>query len=311
MTALLIIIPILLILAALAAAVSIIFGRKVLHHNRRSSAYTLGYGILDEAFPPQLLTLPWAPFEILGADGFLLRGQYLDKGAPGVVIFCHGITWTRYGMFKYLEPFLDGSWNILLYDHRAHGESEGVYPTYGYREKEDLKIIVQFARGQGLHQIGTGPLLLYGESMGSATILQYLPQDETVTAAILDCPFSSLREELLHQLKRMGIPRFLHPFFLILADSYIRRHGAFRIADVNPADAALKCRVKLLFLHGQADDYVPTKMSIETVKKRQEQLPESYTGLYLTPEAEHAKGIVVDRISYLDQIKRFLTKELP
>lgn len=310
MTALLTLIFLALFLLLASAAVSIIFGRKVLHHNRRSSAYTLGYGVLDEDFPPELLTLPWTPFQTPGADEFLIRGQYLDKGARRLVVFCHGITWTRYGMFKYLEPFLDGSWNILLYDHRAHGESEGRYPTYGFREKEDLGKMIAFARQQGLHTTGE-TLLLYGESMGSATVLQYLPLDDSVTAAVVDCPFNSLRHELLHQLSRMGIPRFLHRPFLFLADIYIYRNGRFRVAWVRPGTEALRSGIKLLFCHGEADDYVPTRMSITMVEARQKERPEAYTALHLTPEAEHAKGIVVNRRAYLERIHAFLTEELP
>src|SRR6056297_12569 len=187
-------------------AVASYMGRKIIYQHRHSSAYTLGFGLLNEEFSSRELDLPWEGFEIVTASGLTIRGQLMDKAAGRTAVFCHGITWTRYGMFKYLEPFLDGSWNLVLYDHRAHAESDGQFATYGVFERRDLAEVMTMVR----RRWPSTATLLYGESMGAATVLQYLVDDPQITAAIADCPFTSLREELLHQLFKMGIPKQLH-----------------------------------------------------------------------------------------------------
>ncbi len=312
------------VLALIYLLASLIMGRQVIIHNRHSSAYTLGYSILNEEIDPRILTLPWEVFELnvplnpaQGHDKdqaddhdhdqgpvtshkhITLRGQLLDKSALRTVIFCHGITWTRYGMFKYLEPFLDGSWNIIFYDHRAHGESGGKYPTFGAFERQDLGRIVQTARDRWPES----SILLYGESMGAATVLQYLADDRRVDAAIADCPYNNLRAELKHQLACMRVPRVFHAPLLAGTRLYVKQKAEFDFNKVDPQQDALNSMCPLFLAHGASDNYVPTRMSEELYKVRSSLAP---TSLYLTPEAEHAKSIVTDRSSYLQAVRSFL-----
>ena len=287
------------LLAAAYFAVASFMGRKIIYQHRHSTAYTLGFGLLNEEFSTRELDLPWEGFELATSSGLTIKGQLLDKAAGRTVVFCHGITWTRYGMFKYLEPFLDGSWNLVLYDHRAHGESEGSFATYGVYERRDLADVMTMVRRRWA---GT-PVLLYGESMGAATVLQYLADDPEVTAAIADCPFSSLRGELVHQLFNMGVSARLHNLLLAIVRRYIQRKARFDFNRVEPAADALASRCPLLLTHGAEDNYVPTRMSEELYHVRS---PKAPTRLHLTPEAGHAESINIERSTYLQVVREFI-----
>lgn len=301
-----------LLAAGVYAAMSVHMGKKVVFHHRRSSAYTLGQGILQEDFPLRLLELPWEAFEVETEDGLTLRGRLLDLKVQRTAVFCHGITWTRYGMFKYLEPFLEGnrdgrqgaSWNIVLYDHRAHGESDGDYPTFGAYEKNDLACVVKMVRSRWS---GTRTLL-YGESMGSAIILQYLGKDQEIHAAVVDCPFNTLSGELRHQLKVMGTPEWLHAPLMRGARVYVKWKAGYDITLIDPQKAALTSKCPILICHGGADDYVPTRMSEELYRARS---PIAPTRLHITPEADHAESIRIDRQSYLRAVRDFLDEYFP
>ncbi|MFW6208348.1 MAG: alpha/beta hydrolase [Spirochaetota bacterium] len=287
------------LLPAAYFAVASFMGRKVIYQHRHSTAYTLGFGLLNEEFGTSELDLPWEYFELVTTGGLTIRGQLLDNTAGRTVVFCHGITWTRYGMFKYLEPFLDGSWNLVLYDHRAHGESEGRFATYGVFERRDLADLMRMVR----RRWPGSATLLYGESMGAATVLQYLADDPLVTAAIADCPFSSLRGELVHQLFNMGVPARLHGLLLAIVRRYIQRKAQFDFKRVEPAADALASSCPLLLTHGAEDNYVPTRMSEELYRVRR---PKAPTTLHLTPEAGHAESINTDRQTYIQVVREFI-----
>lgn len=288
-----------LLLTAAYFAVASFMGRKIIYQHRHSTAYTLGFGLLNEEFSTRELDLPWESFELVTAAGLTLSGQLLDKAAGRTVVFCHGITWTRYGMFKYLAPFLDDSWNLVLYDHRAHGRSEGHFATYGVFERRDLAEVIKMVR----RRWPAAATLLYGESMGAATVLQYLADDPQITAAIADCPFTSLRGELVHQMFKMGIPARLHGLLLAIVRGYIQRKANFDFNRVEPAHDALISTCPLLLAHGSEDNYVPTRMSEELFHLRS---PKAPTQLHLTPKAGHAESINTDRPTYLRIVREFI-----
>jgi alpha-beta hydrolase superfamily lysophospholipase len=106
-------------------------------------------------------------------------------------------------MLKNISFFSQHRCNIIAYDHRGHGLSYGARPSFGWFEKHDLRRVVDFARQRFP---GTEKLVLFGESMGAATVLQYAPSDSRLAAIILDSPFSSFRKLVLAQLSHIPCP---------------------------------------------------------------------------------------------------------
>jgi alpha-beta hydrolase superfamily lysophospholipase len=203
-------------------------------------------------------------------------------------------------MFKYLPPFLHGGWNLILYDHRAHGESGGRYPGYGAFETADLAEVAAYARRRWP---AARRLLLYGESMGAAIVLQYAARDGELAGVIADCPFTDLCGELRHRLMSMNVPRPLHGLLLAAARRGVLRRAGFDIRRVHPGEDVMGSSVPLLLMHGQDDDYVPAAMSRELFERRKER---ALTRLQLIPEARHAEAVSVDPPGYYAAVERFL-----
>ena len=122
---------------------------------------------------PAALGLAFEEVRFQTADGLRLAGWLVPHaGARGNVIFCHGHGRNR-GHVAALLPTLHGmGLNVLSFDFRGHGESEGHTSTFGCREVDDLLAAESYLRGRCPGQ----PLFLVGTSLGAAVAIQALPR---------------------------------------------------------------------------------------------------------------------------------------
>jgi hypothetical protein len=240
-----------------------------------------------------------------------------EKSA-GTAIFVHGITWTRYGMLKYMQPFIDRGWHVVALDLAGHGDSpvgNKSVPAYGYHEKYDIDALVDWARDRFGPAL---PVILVGESMGAATVLQYAPMGapggtgaETwkVKAIIADCPYSSAADELDARLADTGIPRFVAKPAHKFVDVLLYTFRGYHLSDPSPKEAVLQSPVPILFIHGEADTYVPTWMSRDMADRRRS-LKVGPTEILFVPEASHAKSVMVNRDLWFSRVFAFLNQHL-
>lgn len=242
-----------------------------------------------------------------------------NAAAKGIAIFVHGITWTRYGMFKYMGPFIEQGWYVLAVDLPGHGDSpvgSKTVPSYGYHEKYDIDAVVDWARSRFGAEL---PVILVGESMGAGTVLQYAPlgapvgsspKDWKIAAIIADCSYTSAAEELEARLADTGVPRFIAAPVRHTVDWMLRMFRGYGLADPSPKTAVLQSPVPILFIHGEADTYVPTWMSRDMADRRRA-LQIGPTELVLVPEASHAKSVMVNRELWFSAVFDFLNRVLP
>jgi uncharacterized protein len=94
----------------------------------------------------------------------------------GTVVYLHGVADNRSSAAGVIERFTRRDFDVVAYDGRAHGESDGDTCTYGFFEKDDLHRI--------LGTVGPGPIVLVGSSLGGAVALQEAAHDPRVTAVV-------------------------------------------------------------------------------------------------------------------------------
>ena len=72
-------------------------------------------------------------------DGLRLHGQLLQQpGAKGTILLFHGYRSSWAADFSIALPYYYSlGYNLLAVDVRAHGQSEGVYITFGVHERRD------------------------------------------------------------------------------------------------------------------------------------------------------------------------------
>ena len=203
--------------------------------------------------------LPQEHFEITSFDGLKLRGIYYEyaPGAPIEIMF-HGY---RGCAERDLPGGVQRCFRVgrsaLLVDQRGGGRSEGSTISFGINERRDCLKWIDFVIGK------FGPdvkIILTGISMGAATVMMAAGEDlpENVIGILADCGYSSPKEIILKVIGEMGLPpKLSYPFARLAA----RLFGHFDLEETSPVEALKKCKVPVIFYHGEADAFVPCDMS--------------------------------------------------
>ncbi len=186
------------------------------------------------------------------ADGLQLAGWLVPHPqARGNVIFCHGHGRNRGHVAGLLETLHDVHVNVLAFDFRGHGDSDGHTSTFGHREVADLLAAEAYVRERCPGQ----PLFLIGISLGAAVSLQALPQLRDVHGVWLEGCFSHLSHPIRTELT--WTPACLRGPLFALYNGLGWADCGFRARRIRPIDALKQVQVPIYFVHGQRDELVP------------------------------------------------------
>jgi pimeloyl-ACP methyl ester carboxylesterase len=183
-------------------------------------------------------------------EGVNLKGWQCRASTTrrGTLVYLHGIADNRTSGAGVVERFGRRGFDVVAYDSRAHGESEGDVCTYGFFEKQDLHRVLDTVR--------SGPVLLVGTSLGAAVALQEAARDMRVTAVVAAETFSDLRTVATERAPFFFTPGIIEREFQ-LAD----QQGDFRVDAVSPVMAAAEIKSPVLLVHGAADSETPPEHS--------------------------------------------------
>lgn len=290
----------LLLLAAALLGGGYYFARIMIYPRVHPYQYTYDHereeGKITE---PDFSDLPKQEIRLRSPFGYELFGLYIpQKGATRTVVLAHGITWSLYGMVKYMWMFHRRGFNLLLYDHRNHGRSGGKNTTFGFYEKHDLKVMVDWAFEQLPEggQVGT-----MGESLGAATALQEAALDPRLSFVVADCPFSDF-QALVKYRASQDYPYLPGGLLEKIASLFTMLLAGFRPADACPIRTIGQVKAPILFCHGQQDDYIPPQMSVDMHQAKKQGI----SRLYLAPNAKHAQALWNNQAEYDRVVGEFL-----
>lgn len=199
---------------------------------------------------------PHESFEVTTTDGIALFGwRFAPTGAPrGVLVFVHGKDINRQHFVSAAQRFVKQGYAVVAYDQRAHGQSMGEYVTYGAREATDLSAVIDVSLARFGREL---PVVVVGESLGAAVVLQAAAQDERIKLVVAGAPFADLKTVVQDKA----------PFFLSAkgreeAVALAEKEAQFVVADISPENSAKRISVPVLLLHGSEDAYLPMKHSL-------------------------------------------------
>ena len=245
--------------------------------------------------------LPHKKYSITSFDGLTLRGRFYEYSpdAPIEILF-HGYQGnSRRDLCGGIFRCFDLGHSAFLIDNRSAGESDGNVITFGINEHRDCLRWVDFA----VKHFGTDvKIILTGISMGASTVLiasgERLP--ENVIGVLADCGYDKPETIIKTVIKQMGLPVNAGYFFVKLG---ARIYGHFNLEENSPQEAVKKCKVPVIFFHGEKDDYVPCEMS-EGIEKSNSCLVSRYT----FPDAGHGLSFFADKKRYRDIAESFFTE---
>lgn len=241
-------------------------------------------------------------------EGTKLHALYVpaadSTGRTAVIVHGYTDNAVRMLMIGYLYSRRLG-YNILLPDLYGHGMSEGTEVQMGWKDRLDvLRWTEEANRLFGNHT----QMVVHGISMGAATTMcvagevqHGLHQQPFVKCFVEDCGYTSAWDEFKGELKnQFGLPAF--PLLHVASALCDIKYG-WSFKEASPLEQVGKCTLPMLFIHGDADTFVPTWMVYPLYEAKP--APKE---LWIVPGAEHAVAYKENAEAYTRKVSDFVSK---
>lgn len=155
-----------------------------------------------------------------------------------------------------MHIYKDRGYNVLLPHLVSFGEDTSRFSTMGYKDKDYVISWINYI----IHEDPEAEICVFGESMGSATTMLVTgePLPENVKCAVADCGYTTVWDEFKSHWKNMS---GMGPFPVMYAANTVSKlTGGFDFKKCRPIDAVARSKTPTMFIHGEADDFVPYRM---------------------------------------------------
>lgn len=254
--------------------------------------------------PPTVVSNTYHIVQFPATDGITLRGWYFPGTSNKVVILVHGVTQNRlnegYGGVAIAKDLLSQGYGVLMYDSRAHGESDGNRVGFGAVGGRDIIGAVNFIQSKGITPSHIGIL---ADSNGAISLLSVLSQLTSVGAIISDSAAAHYKPVIQHVLTdQQHVPAIFDPGALLITALVFNTN----FAAINPIDIVKQNPTRrILFLHGENDETIPVA---DAYALKAAANPQSE--LVVFPNAHHVQTYKTNPTLYKEKVFGFLQEEL-
>ncbi|MCQ2496356.1 MAG: lysophospholipase [Lachnospiraceae bacterium] len=203
------------------------------------------------------------PVEITSFDKLKLVGEYYDFGFKRAAIIVVGRCETLLYSYYYAAPYKKLGFNVLVFDNRAHGLSEGKACYVGFREYRDV-----IGWAELLHKdFGMNEIHLHGLCIGSASALLAMTDEKCpdyVKTMIADGMFATFGDSYKQHIKERE-----HSLFPIYYESlfYMRLLLHINITSDGPLYRVHRMKKPIAFFHSRKDQYSEPALLEEIYEK--------------------------------------------
>lgn len=237
-------------------------------------------------------------------DGVTLHGWWFDAGADRpTVIALHGVSKNRTDMVRFALALGAAKINVLMFDGRGHGKSEGQFVTYGFYERRDVEAAIDYVvgeRGASERRIG-----LAGISMGAAITLQVAAANRRVAAIWTDSPFASLTRVSMDRLRSWTrMPEHALRPVMWVAMKVAERRGRFEVRAVDPLALAGQISCPVYLIHGDRDSII----GVDHSRSIFDALASAEKHLWVIPGVAHGRGFRRVTAEYAERLVAFFDR---
>lgn len=242
---------------------------------------------------------------IVGYRDFKIHACYVPAKDPasarGTAIVVHGYS-DNHIVFLYLVRMYrdEFNYNVLFPDLQYHGYSEGDHIQMGWYDRLDIEKWIPVA-----HDIFQDDfMVLHGVSMGAATVMMTSgdPLPDYVRCFVEDCGYASVAKQFNHN-RRQSF-RFIPPDVLQSASLVTRKKYGWGFWEASSVKQLAKCDRPMLFIHGDADDFVP----FEHLQLNYDAKVNGYKEMWVAPGAVHANSYAKYPKEYTQHVRDFLAR---
>lgn len=233
-------------------------------------------------------------------EGYKLRAlESQNSDSHKWIVVVHGYLSEAENMVPYANEFLKHDYRVLLPDLRGHGKSDGDAIGMGAWDSDDVLEWIHYI----LKEDPEAKISLFGVSMGASTVLMASGKDlpKEVVSVVEDCGYTNAWEEFSYQLKDL----FSLPAFPIIhiANMFTNIRAGYDLKDADALNAVKHSHTPTLFIHGDADDFVPTNMVYDLYDAAS-----CEKQMLIIEGAEHAKSRLVNPELYWETIITFINQ---
>ncbi len=236
-------------------------------------------------------------------NGVTLKGWYIagaEADNADCIILAPGKTENRWDTLQYAPFLVRSGFNVLLFDPRSTGLSEGNRYGFGYFESRDLQHAIDYlADDKGIKDVG-----LLGRSAGATAVLLAGLRDDRVDAVVADSPYANLKLASKDFGDYSSDPtlQFFFPLYMFSAQLAL---GVDIYGKTNILEKIEKMETPAFFIHGKEDTAVGYQNSKLLFERKQQ--PKR---LWLVPDTDHVEARKNKPEKYSSKVAGFFRQHL-
>ncbi|MEO1857125.1 MAG: alpha/beta hydrolase [Rubritalea sp.] len=244
------------------------------------------YPTKDAPFTPAKHGYAYEDVTFKASDGVKLHGWWLPtqkKSAKATIVYSHGNAGSLPHHVVFVYWLVDAGYNVMMYDYRGYGKSEGEVSKEG--AVEDAKAAFAYAAGRE----DVDGIISFGHSLGGAKSIAALAESapKKLKAVIVDSTFASYKD----MAERVAGPRARK----VVTDTY----------DPCVYVKKLPKGMPVLVVHGSADSTIPFAQAEKLVAAANP--PKR---LIRVEGGDHVNCFFVEKGKYRTQLLRWMNQTL-
>jgi uncharacterized protein len=233
-------------------------------------------------------------------SGWFFRAP--GAGAAPSIVLCHGIWTGRRECLPLALRFREAGYNVLCFDFRAHGGSDGRFTTVGLNETNDVIGAVHYLKHRP--EVDPKRIGVIGFSMGAVATIQAAARCPDIAAVVADSAYASFLDAAKYSFHL--VTRVPHFPMASMAMQWAKWMVHVDARQLRPVDVIARITPRpILITHGVLDEIVPVRHAYTLFKAAEE--PKE---LWIVPGAHHVGARDSDPDGYFTRVLNFLSQAL-